>query len=154
MGKDNADMENLKIGVVGAGSWGTALANLLGHKGFSVHLWAYEKEVKEQIDNFKENKYFLPGITLSPQIIPSNEFEEVVAGKDLLVFVVPSHFMRAIAQQMVDLVSKETIIISASKGIVVAATWKDGKVMGSIRRYDRRRLDWAIAKGTVEAYND
>ena len=117
MGKDNADMENLKIGVVGAGSWGTALANLLGHKGLSVHLWAYEKEVKDQIVNFKENQYFLPGITLSPQIVPSNEFEEVVTGKDLLVFVVPSHFMREVAQQMVDFVSKGTIIISASKGI-------------------------------------
>ena len=45
-------------------------------------------------------------------------------------------------------------VISASKGIVVATTWKDGKVMGSIRRYDRRRMDWAIAKGTVEAYDD
>ena len=45
-------------------------------------------------------------------------------------------------------------VIAASKGIVVAATWKDGKVMGSIRRYDRRRMDWAIAKGTVEAYDD
>ena len=45
-------------------------------------------------------------------------------------------------------------VISASKGIVVAATWKDGKVMGSIKRYDRRRMDWAIGKGTVEAYDD
>jgi len=45
-------------------------------------------------------------------------------------------------------------VISASEGIVVAATWKGGKVMGSIKRYDRRRMDWAIAEGTIEAYDD
>jgi len=45
-------------------------------------------------------------------------------------------------------------VIAFSKGIVVTATWEGGKSMGSIRRYDRRRMDWAIAKGTVEAYDD
>lgn len=45
-------------------------------------------------------------------------------------------------------------VIAASDGVVVAATWKDGKVMGSIEQYDRRRMDWAIGEGTMEAYND
>lgn len=115
--KEGADIKDTKIGVVGAGSWGTALANLLGQKGFTVHLWAYETEVKDQITSLKENTYFLPGVILSPRIIPSNDLSEVVGGKDLLVYVVPSHFMRAVAQKMADFVSKETIIVSASKGI-------------------------------------
>jgi glycerol-3-phosphate dehydrogenase (NAD(P)+) len=108
---------NTKIGVVGAGSWGTVLSNLLCQKGFTVNLWAYEREVKEQIQNYRENKYFLPGITLSPNIVPSNELEEVVAGRDFLVVVVPSHVLRMVARKMAGFVNKETIIISASKGI-------------------------------------
>ena len=54
------DMNKIKIGVVGAGSWGTALANLLALKGFKIDLWVFEKEVKEQIESSRENKVFSP----------------------------------------------------------------------------------------------
>ena len=57
-------VDNLKIGVVGAGSWGTALANLLAAKGYGIDLWAYESEVIAQIERERENKLFLPGILL------------------------------------------------------------------------------------------
>ncbi len=56
------DIENTKIGVVGAGSWGTALAKLLAEKGFNLDLWAFEPEVKEQINTQRENVFFLPEI--------------------------------------------------------------------------------------------
>ena len=111
------EMKNSKIGVVGAGSWGTAISNLLGRKGFTVDLWAYEKEVKEQIDNLRENQYFLAGTPLSPRIIASNELEAVAGGKDLLVLVVPSHVMRDVTQKMAGFVNEKAIIVSASKGI-------------------------------------
>ena len=110
-------IKNTKIGVVGAGSWGTVLSNLLCRNGLTVNLWAYEKEVKEHIQNFRENKYFLPGIPLSPDIIPSNELEEVVAGRDFLVVVVPSHVLRMVARKMARFINQKTVIISASKGI-------------------------------------
>ncbi|MDX2440619.1 MAG: glycerol-3-phosphate dehydrogenase, partial [Desulfobacterales bacterium] len=55
----NLNINKIKIGVVGAGSWGTALADLLGSKGFKVDFWVYEKEVKEQILEQRENKVFL-----------------------------------------------------------------------------------------------
>ncbi|MBW1814482.1 MAG: glycerol-3-phosphate dehydrogenase, partial [Deltaproteobacteria bacterium] len=54
--KKTVDVDRLKIGVVGAGSWGTAIANLLGDKGFKVHLWAFEKEIFQEIYEVKENK--------------------------------------------------------------------------------------------------
>ncbi|MBL0699872.1 MAG: NAD(P)-dependent glycerol-3-phosphate dehydrogenase [Desulfosarcina sp.] len=111
------NFNGLKIGVVGAGSWGTALANLLALKGFSIDLWAFEKNVKEDIANFNENRIFLPGVKLSPNIHPSNDLEKVASGKDLLLLVVPSHVMRETANKISDFVTRKVTIVSASKGI-------------------------------------
>ena len=115
--KGKEDVNKLKIGVVGAGSWGTALANLLGLKGFKIDLWVFEKEVKEQIESSRENKVFLPGVSLSMNIFPSNDLAGVVNGKDLVLVVVPSHVMRETGERFQGDISPETIIVSASKGI-------------------------------------
>lgn len=108
---------SLKIGVVGAGSWGTALANLLAVKGYPIDLWVYETEVKEQIEKERQNKIFLPDITLSENIIPTTDIKQAVAGKDIVLIVVPSHVMRDTAKLMADHLSPDTILITASKGI-------------------------------------
>jgi glycerol-3-phosphate dehydrogenase (NAD(P)+) len=110
-------VEDLKIGVVGAGSWGTALANLLALKGYHIDLWVYEKEVKEQILAHGENRVFLPDIRLSSNLHPSNDIGSVAADKDLILTVVPSHVLRETSLKMSAHVSKEAIIVSASKGI-------------------------------------
>jgi glycerol-3-phosphate dehydrogenase (NAD(P)+) len=111
------DTGKVKIGVVGAGSWGTALTNLLALKGFKIDLWVFEEEVKDQIEIYRENKIFLPGVSLSDNIYPSNDIEAVVRGKDLVLMVVPSHVMRETASKIREHISRETIIVSASKGI-------------------------------------
>jgi glycerol-3-phosphate dehydrogenase (NAD(P)+) len=111
------DTGKVKIGVVGAGSWGTALTNLLALKGFKIDLWVFEEEVKDQIEIHRENKIFLPGVLLSDNIYPSNDIEAVVRGKDLVLMVVPSHVMRETASKIREHISRETIIVSASKGI-------------------------------------
>ena len=110
-------ISEIKIGVVGAGSWGTAIANLLGSKGFKIDLWAYEKEVKDQIETYRENKIFLPGFSLSTNIFPSNDIAEVISDKDLITIVVPSHVMRQTSRNMFGHVSSNAIVVSASKGI-------------------------------------
>jgi len=115
--KNRIDVSAVKIGVVGAGSWGTALADLLGLKGFKLDLWVFEDEVKEQIEAYRENKVFLPGFTLSANISPSNDISEVVSKKDLVLIVVPSHVMRETAQKVRGHISSGTIVVSASKGI-------------------------------------
>ncbi len=109
--------EIAKIGVVGAGSWGTALSHLLAAKGLTPDLWAYEPEVCEQIRDNQENRLYLPDITLAAGINVSNDLEKVVADKDVVVMVVPSHLMRQVSGQMAEVVSDHTIIVSASKGI-------------------------------------
>ena len=110
-------IDSLTIGVVGAGSWGTALANHLALKGYVIDLWVYEKEVKEQIENERRNHVFLPDAELSENIIPTNDIRTAVEGKDLVLIVVPSHVMRETAEMMKPHIAPEAILVSASKGI-------------------------------------
>lgn len=106
-----------RIGVIGAGSWGTALAHLLAGKEFRLDLWAYEEEVVSQIRDQRENAVFLPGIPLSENIVPSNDIEAVARDKDLLLIVVPSHVMRPTAERIARLITPDVIVVTASKGI-------------------------------------
>lgn len=115
--KSTEEVTDVRIGVVGAGSWGTALANLLATKGFAIDHWVFESEVKEQIETQRENAVFLPGVRLSPNLRPSNDLERVVADKDLVLVVVPSHVMRVTAERMADAIDPGTLVVSASKGI-------------------------------------
>jgi len=107
----------VRVGVVGAGSWGTALANLLAGKGYPVDLWAYEPAVRESIVEKRENKMFLPGIKLSENLTPSNELAEVVSDKPVVLFVVPSHVMREVSSQAAAHINDNAIVVTASKGI-------------------------------------
>jgi glycerol-3-phosphate dehydrogenase (NAD(P)+) len=109
--------QELAIGVVGAGSWGTALANLLGCKGYSPDLWVYEQEVCRQIEKHHENRVFLPGVTLSSNVRPTNDLREATADKDLVLLVVPSHLMRETTLRLAGDIGPATLVVSASKGI-------------------------------------
>lgn len=104
------------IGVIGAGSWGTSLANLLAKKGFPVTLWAYEKNLVEKMAQTHENDLYLPGITLSDNLTFSSNIADA-AGLDLLLLVSPSQVMRPVVKQAVTAIRPDTIIVSASKGI-------------------------------------
>jgi len=104
------------IGVIGAGSWGTSLANLLAKKGYDVKLWAYENALVERMRSTHINDMYLPGIELANNLTFSNDLSEV-AGRQCLLLVPPSQIMRHIVSQIVDYISSDAIIISASKGI-------------------------------------
>jgi glycerol-3-phosphate dehydrogenase (NAD(P)+) len=106
-----------RIGVIGGGSWGTVLADLLAAKGFAVELWVFERDVAEQISTYRENRVFLPGIMLSPNLTASNDIASAAAGKDLLVVVVPSHVIRETSAAMAGRLGARTMVVSASKGI-------------------------------------
>jgi glycerol-3-phosphate dehydrogenase (NAD(P)+) len=107
----------LRIGVIGGGSWGTALANLLAKKGHAVDLWVYESDVKAQIQSHQENQTFLPGVILSENLRPTNNIARAVDDKSLVLIVAPSHVMRETTLQFADSLSTDTILVSASKGI-------------------------------------
>jgi len=107
----------VRIGVVGGGSWGTAMANHMALKGFDVDLWIREEEVCHQIREKRVNEAFLPGIKLSNGIRPVQSFEEVSSAKDLLLIVVPSHVFRDISTKLSPFLSPSTPVVVGTKGI-------------------------------------
>ena len=92
MNKNNTDLHFKKISVVGAGAWGTALAEVISRKGNKVNLWAREDNVVKSINTFNENKLYLPDIKLSKLIVAQSEINNVL-NCDLLLMVTPSQFM-------------------------------------------------------------
>jgi glycerol-3-phosphate dehydrogenase (NAD(P)+) len=114
---EHPELFDMDIGVIGAGSWGTALANLLAEKGYPIDLWVYEEEICRQIAENRENDVFLPGIRLSENVRPSTDLADVVRDKGLILIVVPSHVMRAVASRMASELGPDALVVSASKGI-------------------------------------
>ncbi|NLA74640.1 MAG: NAD(P)-dependent glycerol-3-phosphate dehydrogenase [Deltaproteobacteria bacterium] len=109
--------EKVKIGAIGAGSWGTTLANLLADKGHTVDLWVREDEVYEQIKSNRINETFLPGMRLVDSLNPVKTFEEALKDKDVIMMVVPSHVYRDVLIQMKPFLKPGVQFISATKGI-------------------------------------
>jgi glycerol-3-phosphate dehydrogenase (NAD(P)+) len=105
------------IAVVGAGSWGTTLANLLACKGEEVRVWAYEAEVVDAINARHENPVFLPGVQLVPGIRASADIRETVEDAELILSAAPSHAVRAVARSMAGAVGSGALVVSATKGI-------------------------------------
>ena len=117
MREQGSDMSHLKIGVVGAGSWGTALANLLATKGYAIDWGVFEKDLCQQLKETRENYLFLPGVTLSDNLKPTNDLRQAVENKDMVLIVVPSHVMREVAEQMKPHINDAAVLVCASKGI-------------------------------------
>ena len=109
------------IGVIGAGSWGTTLADMLAKKGHRVTLWAYEKELVSEMQADRENSIYLPGIKLADDLSVTDSLEEAVRNKDLLLFVVPTQVLRRVLVDAVAHIAPDSIIVSASKGIEVGS---------------------------------
>lgn len=109
-------MDNL-ISIVGAGSWGTAIAILMANKGFNVKLWVRDKELIERINNTRENLEYLPGAILPKNIVVASDMEYCCSGSETVIIAAPSHAMRDICSQMKDFTLKGQIIVSLAKGI-------------------------------------
>jgi glycerol-3-phosphate dehydrogenase (NAD(P)+) len=103
--------------VIGAGAWGTTLANLLAEKGNQVTLWVYETELCAEMQQTRINELYLPGITLSRNLEFTSDLLQAVSGRSLLLFVTPSQLTRGVLRQVVAAIDPEALVVSASKGI-------------------------------------
>ena len=115
--KDSAPREGMTMAVIGAGSWGTTLADYLARRGYPTNLWAHEKEVAMEILEKKENSLFLPGFRLSDNLKPTHSLESAVSGAALILFVVPSHVARSVLEEMKPFLGSPLPFISATKGL-------------------------------------
>jgi len=107
----------MDIAVIGAGSWGTTLANLLAKKDHRVTLWVYERDLAARMVAERENDLYLPGFPLSPQLDVSSDLEEAVRGRQLVLLVPPSQVMRQVVSGIAGWIGEDTLLVSASKGI-------------------------------------
>jgi len=106
-----------RIAVIGAGSWGTALANHLAQKGLDVNLWVREEEVFNSIKTDGVNTIFLPGINLARQLNAVRSFKEALSDRELILLVVPSHVFREVLKNLRPFLDKQMSLIAATKGI-------------------------------------
>jgi len=103
--------------VVGAGSWGTALAKMLSDKGHQITLWAHRQEHVDEIVNERENRTYLPGFKLGKNLTATADLKEAVSSQTMVVMVVPSHGFRDVFKRLLPYLSNNTYVISAVKGI-------------------------------------
>lgn len=106
-----------KITVLGAGSWGSALANVLFENGHEVMIWTRDEEQKEEINTDHTNRHYLPHFKFPKDLRASTRLEEAVKDRDLLVFVIPTKGMRELAKRVNTLLNKKVTIVHASKGL-------------------------------------
>ncbi len=106
-----------KIGMIGAGSWGTALAWLLSNNGHEVEVWSALADEIEMFKRDHEQKSKLPGVILPESVTFTTDLKEAVEGKDLLVLAVPSPFTRSTSHQLKNVVAGGQIIVNVAKGI-------------------------------------
>lgn len=102
--------------VLGAGSWGTAIAVVLAKKGINITLWEYFKENAERINIDRENKQYLPGTALPDNIICTNDLETAVLNADYLILAVPSKAVDATSKKLAPLYKENRIIVNLAKG--------------------------------------
>ena len=106
-----------EIGVIGSGSWGTALALVLNKNGHHVTIWSYLKEEADEIREKRENPSKLPGVHIPEEIEITTDLQGSVEGKDVVVLAVPSMATRATAKKMCPYVKEEQILVNVAKGI-------------------------------------
>lgn len=106
-----------QVAVIGAGSWGTALAWLLGSKGIPVKLWGRDAELVENLRNRRQNAKYLPNVELPATIEATGELHEALDSADVAVLAVPSKGMRATLRRAANLLGGPKLLLSAAKGL-------------------------------------
>lgn len=110
-------MEKQKVAVLGPGSWGTALAQVLAENGHDVTIWGNDDAQLYEIDHYHTNRHYLPDLKIPDSIKGTTNLKEALNGVDAILFVVPTKAIRSVAKQVVDNLNTQPMIIHASKGL-------------------------------------
>ncbi|KAF1304918.1 MULTISPECIES: NAD(P)H-dependent glycerol-3-phosphate dehydrogenase [Enterococcus] len=106
-----------KIAVLGPGSWGTALAQVLSENDHEVKIWGNNPAQIDEINTYHTNRHYLPDIKLPANIVAVKDIREAIEGADAVLFVVPTKAVRVVAQEFAQHVKNKPIIIHAAKGL-------------------------------------
>jgi glycerol-3-phosphate dehydrogenase (NAD(P)+) len=122
-----------EIAVVGAGAWGTGLAIVLGRKStHHVRLWAHETEVVDCITRARVNEKFLPGRIVPESVVASSNLELVVEDAQIIVSVMPSQHCRGLFERMKPRLSRQSLIVSATKGLEEGSLFRMSEVIQTV----------------------
>lgn len=112
----------MRVAVIGAGAWGTTLANLLARNGRDTVLWVREPDLAEEMRSTRINSFFLPDYELHPSLGIENDPEKAMKGSEVFLMVVPSQFTRATLASFAPLLPDSPAVVCASKGIELDTT--------------------------------
>lgn len=133
-----------RIGVVGAGAWGTTLAKLLVEKGHSVTLWVWEPELAVTMARERENGIYLPGVELPETLVITTSLAQIGRGASALLLVTPSHVLRSVFSELRPFFETSALLISATKGLEHATCMTMSQV---IRQVDPEVTSLAVLSG-------
>lgn len=124
--------EQTKVAVVGAGSWGTALAGVLADNGHRTVLWAREPEVAAEVNASHTNATYLPDVTLPDALTATSLLAEALADAAVVVSVAPSQFVASVMGEAAPHLGEDTLVVSASKGIEINTLRRMDQVMDEV----------------------
>ncbi len=107
----------MRTAVIGSGSWGTALAQHLGLKGFPVRLWSHDEKKAKDMAEVRENRTYLPGFKLAESIAVTHDLGTALADAQMVLVVVPSHAVRNVMGDAAELIHPGVPVVTCSKGI-------------------------------------
>lgn len=123
---------NRKVAIIGAGSWGTALALVAARAGNEVNLWAHSPEIAEMLRSERENRVYLSGFAVPDAVTPTNDLAEALAKAEIVLTVVPSHVCREIYLQMRPSLQPQMIFVNATKGIEIETQMRMEEVVRDV----------------------
>jgi len=134
-----------RVAVLGSGSWGTALADLLARNGHDVGLWTWSTELADELRDTGCNETFLPGIELSPELKVTADMSSVLEESDFVVSVSPSHRVRSVIEAASPFVPGDAVLISASKGFELDTDLRMTQVLGEVLGEDAARASVVLS---------
>ena len=137
-----------RIAVVGAGSWGTALAMVLARRGgHDITLWSHTRRVADCINDTLENRVYLPGLRIPETIQVTTLLEAAVTGAEILVLAVPSEYLRNICAAMAGIITGDQIVVNATKGIEDGTYLRMTQVIGQVLGQAHRPFRCGVLSG-------
>jgi len=143
-------VQSTRVAVIGAGSWGTALANLLAAKGYDITLWARAWRLAQRMTHDRENGLYLPGVPLHPRVTPTVNFAEAASATTIFVSVVPSHAVRTVWGMLAPQLPASALLVSATKGLEAGSLSTMSQVLQATLA-PRHGIDIAVLSGPTFA---
>lgn len=123
-------MPTQTVSVLGGGSFGTVIANIIAENGFRVNFWMRSRELAEQVNTLRENPRYLPGYALHKDVIATGDINAAISGSRLIFMAVPSAYFRSVVEQMKPALSADSMLISTTKGIEAGTFLLMSQVLG------------------------